>query len=506
MKIENENYEIILERYNWKMKDNKIYNVESKISTLKDENLNIISINEKDITIKSDTATAIPLFYTIYPKLIITDNPFNLLKYHKEFCEESLEVYFNFKIHLNRETIIKNIYRVKPGEKIIFKDFKKLIYEDWFLFGPKTENTIKDFKIAKKELDNVLNMVFKETFDEIKKTDQNIILFLSGGYDSRLIAYMIAKYGLSDRTIAVTYGDKDINEKEVARSLAEKLGFKWYFVEFKKEDMEKTITSDDFKDYVKKYFNLVGHQISLDIYYVLKKLIEQKIINKGDFITAGHTGIIGSGHEVIQLSKYRNFSLNKAFYQRWSIRFLKKGEYNNILKQDQKFNDELLDLFYYKNHISAKILNEANYFELNKILPLMDYRILSFFNKVDNSLRQDRKNLYHSVLSDYFEESGLNFKYTHPEIDLKMKLILKFVEIMPDSIKVKIHDIKDIYRKHFVNMYNKNKMNIPQRDNDKRIKEKFSHLGYGKKFRTSKSAILTDYYFELFYEILNEIE
>ena len=71
---------------------------------------------------------------------------------------------------------------------------------------------------------------FQRMLGSLKK-NQPLLIPLSGGYDSRLLACLCKKFGLENVT-CFTYGREDSFEVAISRKVASVLGYKWYFVEY----------------------------------------------------------------------------------------------------------------------------------------------------------------------------------------------------------------------------------------------------------------------------------
>jgi len=92
----------------------------------------------------------------------------------------------------------------------------------------------------------------KNAFERILKTigDRQVIIPLSGGYDSRLVACMCKELGLKN-VLCYTYGKSDSWEVEISKKVAQQLEYDWYFVEYTSETWTHLLDSEDFLDYKK---------------------------------------------------------------------------------------------------------------------------------------------------------------------------------------------------------------------------------------------------------------
>ena len=91
-----------------------------------------------------------------------------------------------------------------------------------------------------------------EIFEKLINKHQNktIVIPLSGGYDLRLI--ISASYHLNAKKYSVLfYGKKNNFEAKVAKSIADKLNYPWFFVELSNKLQRINFNSEIYKIYTK---------------------------------------------------------------------------------------------------------------------------------------------------------------------------------------------------------------------------------------------------------------
>lgn len=109
------------------------------------------------------------------------------------------------------QTFYKNIYKLKPGHYIKFKNKKKIEIPYW--------NFIKDlsnFEIPKKTNDKKVyfhNLIFNSVSKSFT-SDVPITIASSGGLDSSIINYTAFKKGRSINSISFSFDDKNFSEKK----------------------------------------------------------------------------------------------------------------------------------------------------------------------------------------------------------------------------------------------------------------------------------------------------
>ena len=122
-----------------------------------------------------------------------------------------------------------------------------------------------------------------------------LVLPLSGGLDSRLLAAWLALHGALDRTVAFTYGRPGSREVEVSRSVAEAVGLEWHAVEYVPADLREAWQTQDAADFL-EYSYALGALPHVQDWYALRSLLARGVLRRGDVVLPGHT-IVGNMHD-----------------------------------------------------------------------------------------------------------------------------------------------------------------------------------------------------------------
>ena len=86
---------------------------------------------------------------------------------------------------------------------------------------------------------------------------RQIVVFLSGGLDSRLIVCGLKKFGYKN-VLCVSYGIKNNWEAFIGKKVANALEYDWKFVEINSKEASAFYNSEVFKFFFKFYDNLVS--------------------------------------------------------------------------------------------------------------------------------------------------------------------------------------------------------------------------------------------------------
>lgn len=198
-----------------------------------------------------DRSRSIPLFYAQTSEgYILTDTPDNIHDKNPNFeidpvsaAEFLLSGYVS-----GSETLYKGIYKVQPGELVEFRidgSTATHVQHRYFQYFPKDQSR-KSWDELEEELEQILETTFARIAVFLK--GKQVVLPLSGGYDSRLIAWMLKKYGI-ENVLCYTYGVSANPQRVIAEQVAQTLGFEWRFIEYNAERWAKCMSGSKMSGY-----------------------------------------------------------------------------------------------------------------------------------------------------------------------------------------------------------------------------------------------------------------
>ncbi len=252
-------------------------------------------VQRDDITfIAVDKIRSTPLFFTnIQNDFYIDSDPKKLVKINK--FDKKININSRLEIMMSgytigNKTIYNEIKSLKAGELVIFynNDYEYLHYYKYN--GEIVEKSLDKYL---NELNTVTLNIFRKTLNEIG--DRQIIIPLSAGNDSRLVA-SILKYLGAKNVKCYSYGTKGNFEAKISKIIANKLGYEWIFIPLTHNSEKKYYASKEFREYLdySESFCSVPYFQSLSTIKYLKDLnwINKDAIfingNGGDFISGGH--------------------------------------------------------------------------------------------------------------------------------------------------------------------------------------------------------------------------
>lgn len=399
-----------------------------------------------------DIAGTLPLYYRNYNnKYFLSDNVYSLLKGNETIDKIAETDYLNLNYTLNSKTLINGIHRIEP-----------------MTYASISNNSVKtssyySYRIYKNEINNIdiqyqfsvaLLNIFGRLIEYIN--GRQVIVPLSGGYDSRLIVAMLYRLNYKN-IICYTIGDENSEEVEIAKSVAKSLGFKHYCIDntlmAKKCDLSKDV---DFLDYC-KYVGQLCNKIWTFDFFSVKWLKENGIAEYDAVFVPGHSGdcLAGSHSSKNHITQHSTASyMAVKVLEDQSFLGRNKELQNKITKLLQKKEKTLrtsnFDDFVIKNRL-AKYINSAtrvySYFGFDIALPFWDIEMMDFFKTLDPSLKHNQK-FYHNYLdSSLFGPLGISFKgrLQASDMDLRLHCIKSFIKRMfPLKIAVSLSHTPDL--------------------------------------------------------------
>jgi asparagine synthase (glutamine-hydrolysing) len=262
--------------------------------------ISIWDLEKKILYLIRDIVGVKPLYYyadssnnlyfssLIKPLLISASKSLNL---------QAANYYWNMGFCGLNETIFKNIYKVLPGELIIYKN--KNFYKKKFLsfdFDKKIEtNNIKN------EIKNIIN---KQTISDVP-----IALSLSGGIDSNIILSAINRNKI--KTYNVSYSHNGIKSKD---SIYANIRSKIYNTTHEEFEIKSNDFLEDLEIITSILEEPIANQNSISNYFLSKKIKEKVIFSGdgGDEIFTGYNKYrsISFFNLISKINIFKNYNLN----------------------------------------------------------------------------------------------------------------------------------------------------------------------------------------------------
>ncbi|MBS4190232.1 hypothetical protein KHA94_08455 [Bacillus sp. FJAT-49705] len=365
-----------------------------------------------------DRKRSIPLFYYKEGSRWIVTDKISLQKdkpLHQTAAKEFLITGFT----ANEKTLYEGVYQIEAGSYIRIHEEGKVDKQEYYQFYHHPVN--KDIEEFSEELKTVLLAVFEDLIKRL--INKAPILPLSGGYDSRIIALLLKEYGIEDIS-SFTYGKRENKEALVSKDIANRLGLKWDFIEYKKEDWHRWYHSQEWKDYVN--FAVNGSSMAhLQDWPAVREILAKQ--DKDYVFIPGHSGdFVAGSHLAYEITMDREFTLDDVIqfslqkhHKLWEMdRGIHQSGEDVLAEIRRSFGDlpyetneqasALFEYWDWRERQAKFIINSVRVYEFYQKsweIPLWDDRLMEFFKTVPVELRF-KKFLYdytlHQMYPDYF--------------------------------------------------------------------------------------------------------
>ncbi|MDX1702031.1 MAG: asparagine synthase C-terminal domain-containing protein [Melioribacteraceae bacterium] len=283
------------------------------------------------------------------------------------------------------------------------------------------------------ELVSELKLLLNQIFDDLKARlgDRKIILPLSGGYDSRIIALMLRDRNLSSQITTFTYGKPNNLEANVSQQIANRLNLDWHYYPYSKSMWKDMYVSDEWQDYVDYTFNLASAPHIQDFPSV-KKIIEDLNIENGVFMPGHSLDFLAGSHlpyeavfpeklgsdDIIEFIKTKHYKLWETKNSlNMDLQSISKRIETTFEARDSYSSDyacSIIDDWNLRERQAKFIINSVRVYEFYNqqwTLPLWDDRLIAFFKKVPVKWKY-KKYLYefalHEMYPDFFPKPESN--------------------------------------------------------------------------------------------------
>lgn len=364
------------------------------------------------------------------------------------------------------DTLLKNVMQIPAGfYGEVSSGLHIIEYHNYIL--PKEP---RDSEIIKKLAYEKLEESFTRMLGSIRK-GQQIVIPLSGGYDSRLIACLCKQRGLTN-VVCYTYGRKDSFEVQTSKRVAEQLNYPWYFVEY----TDAYIASFAHNEPFHRFVDTAGNYCSLphyQDYFAIAYLNHNNILEEDAVIVPGYVGDVygGSKYPSSKIKAISEFSLRtlnrlieEEFFE-WN-RDLDDKQSNSVVLDNclghiQMSNaNELLDAFepywFMKSRASNFVLNSVRTYELFGYewrVPLMDDEYISFWYTVPWKDKENSKIYNEFMFENYFAKYSVDYYKQNTSFKNLNTAGSYFKSIIPKQVR---NWLRNMYFKLHPGIYNCN--------------------------------------------------
>ncbi len=389
----------------WGIGDLKKCNISNAFSlsfpltdSLMDRNL-LIELRDESIVINNDWLGSIPLFYNS-EEIVISTIPQlcksnSKLKFKEviNFCEIGFSILGNTIIENVKFLQFNSCLRLSKSAIDVSRNYDLALTE-------LAKDEFEDEEKALELIENYLN-------NGISKFETDIIIPMSGGFDSRLIVSLIDE-SKKGNIFCFTYGvNKDQNnsfEVIFASEICKRLGLKWSQIQF-----------GNIYNWIQRWYDIFGFSTHLHGMYQID--FYHKIFNSksqsNSILISGIVGDAWAGSINYADSKKIDFKkiayshnlcldmqiFNENFYSNNSIFEISEDEY-----KDHMSNDRLKVLYTIRTKmiLLSYLMTLPEYFGIPSISPFLNYKIVKSMLMIKPERRRNRQ-----WQRDYFKTRGL---------------------------------------------------------------------------------------------------
>lgn len=366
----------------------------------------VVVQTDRAILAAVDKIRSIPLFYdfkgnvadkaeALYPLVA------EMLKDNEAFTEYLMTGFVR-----GNETLHPEIKQIPAGHYLLIEEGKEPILKEYYAYLGRKEEKLKEDELIEEMHQMHLHLVERL----IRSLNgRSAVIPLSGGYDSRLLAYLLKKLKYPS-IYTFSYEAKGNRESELSKQVAEALELPWYFLEHSHESWYKAYFSEERKAHYRYAFNGVSSPHIQD-WDAVRGLKKQKLIPQDSVFIPGHSAdFLQGGHLPKEYANKASFGVEELLgqilakhYRLWQG---KAGAYTELFKRRiiqslPKLDKEMeaakaAELFEYwdlQERQAKFIVNSIRVYEdlgFSWRLPFWDNEMLSFWAKVPLQYRLKR--------------------------------------------------------------------------------------------------------------------
>jgi asparagine synthase (glutamine-hydrolysing) len=318
------------------------------------------------------------------------------------------------------ETLYRGLKQLQAGEYLVCELFNGGIscvthtYYNWE-FG-------NYFDFSEDEYINELDAIHLKVIESLlaRTNDRTIVLPLSGGMDSRVIALTLKRLD-SKNVVCFSYGRKGNREACISKETADYLGFPWIFIPYDNKRWRRWSRSEEWNKY-REYASGLSSVPHLQDWPAVWELTKNGLIPHNSIFIPGHTALLtvqaniayrllnkteAPGLSVVRNSlKAAHYNLQSCGNQLFSQLFVSKLEHT--FGKEQLNSSEgiinALDNWAWKERHAKFIINSVRVYEFwghEWRIPLWDLAMLDFWARVPVDQRKDKR-----LVSRYLDQKG----------------------------------------------------------------------------------------------------
>jgi asparagine synthetase B (glutamine-hydrolysing) len=400
---------------------------------------------------ETDWLASEPVFYNLKTNQVSKNiNEVISLEDDLKFHPEGLGNYLDYGYSVFEQTPLKNVKFLPPSSQIISENNKKLVVKNL----PDPVSKWLDFKLSE---NNIIDLI-RERVQKWEKSipnDQEIILPLSGGYDSRFLLWCLKD---KEKVRAFTYGISNKQNESIEVIYASELA-KYYNLNWKQ------INLGDYHDYFDDWYKEFGvsthnhGMYHIEFYKKISKIIKNKcLFLSGIFgdVWAGDVPIIDikSPKDLIKLSYSHGLHADKTKLkikdQQKQSTLLLDNFWNKNRKYFSDYRYQIVNLIRTKMILVSYLMRLPRNFGFKTWSPFLDIDIAMAMLNLPQERRKDR--LWQK---EFFQKEGLDLENRSLRVNNTNTLLIQATKNKPLK-PLNVDLLKNLFDEKYINWINKN--------------------------------------------------
>lgn len=366
----------------------------------------VIIEHNDDVFAAVDRISSTSLLYRVGRKFEIGDSFSKFVGKHDPLYQVGVLQYLSAGYVFGNRTLLEEVYQIRAGEFVHFNKITEvLVVGEYYRYGEisKEPDSFGDEKYLIDEMHSIHLKVFHRFVNSLG--GRQVVVPLSGGFDSRLIAEMLCRFSY-ENVLCVTWGADSNWQVQIARDVARSLGFQWTRIDASHDDWRRWYNSGA----IEREFELCGALASIPYIQdnLLIKVLEERGELQGDavFVT-GNSGDFIQGDHIMLASdpEDRSELLRRMKRKHMRLSPIKELDLAGMsILEDMKFYHEKygaiegFDEYWEWRERQSKFVSkcvkpfEANGYEWR--MPFWDLELLDFWSSVPRGVKAGRRLFY----------------------------------------------------------------------------------------------------------------
>lgn len=195
--------------------------------------------SKKELFLARDRFGEKPLYYGFSHGVLVFASELNSIRKHPFFKNAELNInaiskYLHFDYIPNEETLFKNIYKLRPGQFLKWKQDEIKTQTYWM---PYNNESYLNNNLHEADYIECLEEKMSESVKQCLVADVPVAVFLSGGIDSAMIAALASKHNSNIHSYTVKMPSSTYDESNDAKMTAEHLGINHEIIQLEEHDL-----------------------------------------------------------------------------------------------------------------------------------------------------------------------------------------------------------------------------------------------------------------------------